>query len=164
MSVNRWISASIVNLQSLLPADLHYTTFCSGRTRTSETPCAFVYNKSYLPVTSTKSNNLWRRRLSRINGRSVGLVLWTLVAPLRRPMDVKISSSVKQNPLDVVWTHPPPDLPQGTFLRDISGRRLKLDFYTFQYRCQARMWLCAFTHNASVPCTERDTAVTRALN
>jgi hypothetical protein len=79
----------------------------------------------------------------------------------RHPIDVTNSSSVKQNPLDFVWTLLNSDLVAGYFFRDENGRSLKLDFYTVQYRCQERMWLCARTHKTRC-LAQRDTAVRRA--
>ena len=163
VSVNRWISVSIVNLQSILHADLHHRTVCSVGRSISQTPCAFVSKESYLLVASTKKRNLWRRRLSRVNGWSVGLVFRTFAA-LRCPIDVTNSRSVKRNPLDIVWIHPPSNLVTGYFFfRDESGRSLKLAFYTVQYRCQARMWLYTLTHKPRC-LAQRDTAVRRASN
>jgi len=133
MSVNQWISASIVNLQSILPIDLHHRTLCSVGTSTSETPCVFVSKNSFLLVASTKQKrNLWRRCLIRFNGWSIYLVFRTPMA-LRCPINVTNSSTVKQNPLDIIYTRPRSDLLTGYFFRAESGRSLKLAFYTVQY-------------------------------
>jgi len=98
-----------------------------------------------------KKRNLWRRHVS----LSVGLVLWTLMAPLRRPTDVIFSSSVTQNPPDIVWTHPPSDLvsrylPSGSKWPVPEAGILHLSVP------MSNTNVAVFNHpQASVPCTER---------
>ena len=75
MSVNRWISASIVNLVPL-PAHLHHSTHCLVGTSSSESPCAFVSKKSYLLVASTKRNVICGFHVS--VGLMAALLVWSL--------------------------------------------------------------------------------------